>query len=92
MKVRTLTKSNMSTVKVLLCRDTSKKIVTVLDGEDVHDVAAKVFGLPKNDFIMQYYDRDFEEWVDLEENYVPVNKEKINIVMKRKEVSTICCL
>lgn len=82
----------MSTVKVLLCRDTSKKIVTVLDGEDVHEVAAKVFDLPETDFILQYYDRDFEEWVDVEEGYVPINKEKINIVMARKEVSTTVSL
>ena len=77
----------MSSIKVLLCRDTSKKIVNVSNGEDIFNVAAKVFDLPKSDFIIQYYDKEFEEWVDVEEGYVPINKEKINIVMTTKEIS-----
>ena len=29
---------------------------------------------------MQYYDKDFDEWIDIEDQYLPADKEKLKIL------------
>ena len=43
--------------------------------------AAELFGLAsRSTIIVQYYDNDFDEWIDMEDQYLPADKEKLNIL------------
>ena len=82
----------MSTIKVLLCRGERKKIVNVEEGDNICDIAAETFNFPKSTIVIQYFDKEFEEWVDVENGYTPSNKEKLNVLETNKEVRAKSCI
>ena len=50
-------------------------------------LAVEAFNLASSSVTLQYYDTDFEEWIDAEDDYVPSDKEKFNIITQKDEVS-----
>ena len=79
-------------IKVLLCKDERKRIVTIQIGDDVRylkKLAAEAFNLADSSVILQYYDTDFNEWIDAEDDYNPSDREKFNVVAQKDEVSQV---
>ena len=67
----------------------SKKVIVLPEGDD-HCPMNKIYETAKElhpDPLLQYFDADFEEWVDLDADHVPQNKEKFKIVEKVGNVS-----
>lgn len=74
-------------VKVLLCKAERKKIVSFNTRDDIRNIAAEAFDLPKSNLsylVLQYFNKDFEEWVDMPSDYIPAHKEKINILLTQE--------
>ena len=73
-------------IRVLLCYKEQKKIVEVVSGNGQYLVklAEEAFALNSKP-VLQYFDKDFEEWVDLTDDYTPSNKEKIRIVQGEEQ-------
>lgn len=73
--------------KLLLMFGSHKKIVTL--GCDAKNTRSFLEGKAMELFnvtapvVLQYMDPDFEEWVDMEEDYIPGHKEKLMIVTKQ---------
>ena len=79
-------------IKVLLCKDERKRIVIIQIGDDVRylkKLAAEAFNLADSSVILQYYDTDFNEWIDAEDDYNPSDREKFNVVAQKDEVSQV---
>lgn len=79
-------------IKVLLCKDERKRIVTIQIGDDVRylkKLAAEAFNLADSSVTLQYYDTDFNEWIDAEDDYNPSDREKFNVVAQKDEVSQV---
>ena len=78
--------------RVLICYFNSKKIVGAKSSEEIECAVSRHFSLAKGDFLLQYYDDVFEEWVDIPENYVPADKEKIMVLPRSNSgVSRLMC-
>ena len=81
-------------IKVLLCKEERKRIVTIQLGDDVRylkKLAVEAFNLTESSVTvtLQYYDTDFKEWIDAEDDYNPSDKEKFNVVAQKNEVSQV---
>ena len=74
---------------MLLTYGLQKKIVTL--SPDVHSVLPYLLGQARELFhitasvVVQYFDKDFEEWVDADDSYVPCHKERLLVVMRQEE-------
>ena len=73
--------------RVLLCFMNSKRIVTAKSVEEINCAVLEQFNLGKGEFLLQYYDETFEEWIDIPRDYIPSDKEKITVV--QTQVSSI---
>ena len=77
-------------VKILLLFEERKKIVILPNAVQLSEEgflsyitkkAAELFGLAsRGTIIVQYYDKDFDEWIDIEDQYLPADKEKLKIL------------
>ena len=65
----------------------SKRIVTAKSVEEINCAVLEQFNLGKGEFLLQYYDETFEEWIDIPHDYIPSDKEKITVV--QTQVSSI---
>ena len=54
----------------------SKRIVTAKSVEEMNCAVLEQFNLGKGEFLLQYYDETFEEWIDIPCDYIPSDKEK----------------
>ena len=74
----------MSTIRLLLIVDENeKKIVSVSDDIDekrLKELAANTFGMNPEATSVKYYDKDFEEWVLIPDDFVPTNKERLQVI------------
>uniref|UniRef100_A0A1X7T6Y0 Uncharacterized protein n=1 Tax=Amphimedon queenslandica TaxID=400682 RepID=A0A1X7T6Y0_AMPQE len=71
--------------RVLLCYLNSKKIIGAKSSDEIECAVSRNFSLAKGEFFLQYYDEVFEEWVDIPENYVPADKEKIMVISRSND-------
>lgn len=80
-------------IKVLLCKNERKRIVTIQVGDDVRylkKLAVEAFNLAADSSVtLEYYDTDFDDWIEAEDDYNPSDKEKFNVVVKKDEVSQV---
>lgn len=79
-------------IKVLLCKEERKRVVSIQLGDDVRylkKLAVETFNLAESSVTLQYYDTDFKEWIDAEDDYNPSDKEKFNVVAQKDEVSQV---
>ena len=70
-----------TTLKVLLCFGQQKKFMSLpetANREAVVAVAEECFNV--RGVILQHYEPDFDEWVNLEDAYTPANKEKVQVL------------
>ena len=73
-------------MKVMLLCGAQKKIVTIprksLENafSFLQQEAKHLFDI-SSPFVVQYFDQDFEEWADIDLEYIPKNKEKLQIVL-----------
>ena len=68
---------------MLLCFGQQKKVVLLPETADraaVVAAASEYFNL--SNVVIQHFDADFDEWVDLEEDYTPSNKEKLQVLLR----------
>ena len=74
----------MSTIRLLLIVNESvKKIITVPEDIDVNrlkELAANTFAMNPESIGLRCYDEEFEEWVLIPEDFVPKNKERIQVI------------
>jgi hypothetical protein len=74
----------MSTLRLLLIVDENvKKIVSVSDDIDVKrlkEMAANTFGMNPEATGVKCYDKDFENWVLIPDDFVPTNKERLQVI------------
>ena len=72
-------------IKVLLCKNERKRIVTIQVGDDVHYIkklAVEVFNLAADSSVtLEYYDTDFDDGIEAEDDHNP-SDEKFNVVVK----------
>ena len=78
-------------IKVLLCKEEKKWIVTFKLRDDVRHLrklAGDIFNLAESSVILQYYDNEFiiKEWIDAEEDFKPSDK-KFEVITEMNEVS-----
>ena len=81
-------------IKVLLCNGDRKRVVTIQLGDDVghlKKLAEEAFNLAESSAKLQYYDDDFQEWIEAEDIYNPSDKEKFNVILQKDEVSHVRC-
>ncbi len=79
-------------IKVLLCKEERKRVVTIQLGDDVRylkKLAVEAFNLAESSVTLQYYNTDFMEWIDAEDDYNPSDKEKFSILVQKDEVSQV---
>lgn len=74
-------------IRVLLCYEDEKRIVNLQAnaGDVVATLRAKAANLflserAETSMRLQYYDKEFEEWVDVDEDFIPVNKQRIKVL------------
>ena len=74
----------MSTLRLLLIVDENvKKVVSVPDDIDVkrlRELAANTFCMNPEATGVKCYDKDFEEWVLIPDDFVPKNKERLQVI------------
>ena len=74
----------MATLRLLLILDENvKKIVSVPDDVDVKrlkELAASTFSMKLEAIGVKCYDKDFEEWVLIPDDFVPTNKEQLQVI------------
>ena len=69
------------TVKVLLMFGTQKKIVTLPQIENFDEfLISKAEDFCTSPFVIQYFDEDFDEWCNIDGNYQPTHKQKLQVV------------
>ena len=70
-------------IKVLLCKNERKRIVTIQVGDDVRNLkklAVEVFNLAADSSVtLEYCDTDFDDWIEAEDDYNPSDKEKFKL-------------
>ena len=77
-------------IKILLCKEYRKQVVTVELGDDVaywKKIAVEAFDLAKLSMILQYHDNDFHERVDGKDDFIPPDKTKFKVLTEMDEVS-----
>lgn len=69
--------------KILLLFGTLKKVVEVSQSVECFNtfLADKAKELCHSPFVLQYFDEDFEEWCNIDNDYVPHHKEKLQVVL-----------
>lgn len=71
-------------VKVLIFHKQHKQIVTIQEPEkslaEIRKIASSKFQLDPGSILVQYYDLEFEEYVDMPDDHVSRDKEKVQIV------------
>lgn len=74
----------MATLRLLLILDENvKKIISVPDDIDVKrlkELAASTFSMKPEVIDLKCYDKDFEEWVLIPDDFVPTNKERLQVI------------
>ena len=75
----------MSTLRLLLVlNENVKKVVNVTDDinvKELKELAATTFGMsPEAIGGLKCYDKDFEEWVLVSEDFVPTNKTRLQVI------------
>lgn len=74
----------MSALRLLLIVDENvKKVVSVpddIDAQSLRELAASTFGMNPEAIGVKCYDKDFEEWVLLPDDFVPTNKERLQVI------------
>ena len=82
----------MSTVRLLLFVDENvKRIVDVpwdIDSKGLTGIAASTFGMKPEDTGVKCYDGDFEEWVLIPDNFLPEDKQKLEVIRLNKVMDT----
>ena len=76
-------------MKVLLMYESQRKIVFIPHLEDTSYDAflirnAEDFCAPP--FIIQYFDKEFQEWCNIDSNYQPTHKDKLQVVQIQKNL------
>ena len=83
--------SMASTVKILLLYGQVKSVLKLESNTSLEDLecrAASVFKIPRK-VTLQQFDEDFEEWVVLDQNYVPQNKDQLQVIVVDESGSII---
>lgn len=75
-------------MKVLLQYNTSSKIREVSDGNEIFSAIASTFKIEKDNYTLQKYDEDFQEYVDLEDISLIEDKSKIKVILTPHVIST----
>ena len=74
----------MSTLRLLLSvNENLKRVISVPDNIDakcLKELAAASFGMKAEATGVNYYDKDFEEWVLIPDDFVPRNKERLQVI------------
>ena len=81
----------MPDLRILLCySDSLKKVVTVPENVQpgtLKELAASSFGIDSASIGLQNFDADFQEWVLIASDFVPADKERLQVVqIQQKEV------
>ena len=79
--------------KVLVTLGSSRKIITLSGSvQNARSVilrkAMELFEM-SHPLIIQYRDQDFDEWVDMDEDYIPTDKEKLMLVTSQEDDPTM---
>lgn len=72
-----------SSVKILLIFGQVKSVIKVKGSSSIDEIefrAAQVFKIPKK-VTLQQYDEDFEEWMVVDRDYVPLNKDQLRVIV-----------
>ena len=76
--------AKMSTLRLLLIVDENlKKVVNVLEdieAKKLQELAATSFAMDSEVTGLKCYDKDFEEWVLIPEDFVPTDKERLHAI------------
>ena len=75
-------------MKVLLQYGTSSKIREMSDTNEIYSIISTTFNIEKENYTLQKYDEDFQEYIDLEDISSIENKSKIKIMLKPHTVQT----
>ena len=74
----------MSSLRLLLILDENmKKVVNVpedIDAKRLQELAATSFGMKPEVTGVKYFDNEFEEWVLIPDDFVPTNKERLQVI------------
>lgn len=75
----------VSTLRLLLIVDENvKKVVSVPDDIDIkrlrEQLAANTFGMNPEATGVKCYDKEFEEWVLIPDDFLPTNKERLQVI------------
>lgn len=74
----------MSTLRLLLIVDENvKKVVNVpcdIDVKRLRELAATTFGMNPEATGVKCFDKEFEEWVLIPDDFVPTNKERLQVI------------
>ena len=60
-----------------------KKVVNVpedIDAERLQELAASSFGMQPEVTGVKYFDKEFEEWLLIPDDFVPTNKERLQMI------------
>ena len=76
--------ANMSSLRLLLIVDENmKKVVNVptdIAAKRLKELAATSFGMKPEATGVKCYDKDFDEWVLIPDDFVPTNKERLQVI------------
>lgn len=77
--------------KVLLVFGGQRRIVTVPQTESFCDIFLinKAKELCASPFVLQFFDKEFDEWCNIDDNYQPTHKEKLQIVQIENNSSVV---
>ncbi|CAB4017168.1 Hypothetical predicted protein [Paramuricea clavata] len=74
------TENIIKKIKVLLQNKNSKKIATAASLEELRKEARQLFGLDSDSFLIQKYDNDFGEFVDVDDYNNISSGDKMHVV------------
>lgn len=67
-------------MKILIQYKTSSKVKEILDHNDIYNIIESTFGIKREFFSLQIYDKGFNEYVDLEDLSTLEDKSKIKVI------------
>ena len=71
----------MEAVKILLCYGQQKVVVLrTADERALHSAVSEAFDLRvQSQYVLQSFNHDFDEFVDIPDDFIPSHKEKIKV-------------